>query len=138
MKTSSPEDGQATIFVIGMALVALAVTAFSIEGTRAFLMRRTLQNAADGAALAGASELDRETYYSTGGSEALIDPVRGEAAVVSWLDRRGLDVQADLEMTPTRVSVELRTDLPTSFLNVIGIDSVPVAAEAEAEPLVAP
>ena len=130
------DSGQATIFVVGMALVAFAVVAFTIDGTRAFLMRRTLQNAADAAAIAGASELDESSYYSTGGNRVLIDPVRGRAAATSWLSNRGLDAAAGVDATAARVHVVLRTRVATPFLNLIGIRGVPVAAEGTAEPLV--
>ena len=130
------ESGQTTVFVIGMALVAFAVVAFTIDGTRAFLMRRTLQNAADAAAVAGASQLDQDSYYSSGGDRVLIDPQRGRAAAASWLSRRGLDVATAVDASPARVHVVLRTRLNTPFLNLIGIGSVPVAAEGTAEPLV--
>ncbi len=136
MMPCQDDRGQATVFVIGMTFVALAVTAFAVEGTRAFLMRRTLQNAADGAALAGASQLDRDTYYSSGGTVASIDPVRGRIAVTAWLERRGLDVDAGMRVAPEQVWVDLRTDMPTSLLGIIGINSVPVSADATAEPAV--
>ena len=129
------ESGQVTVFVIGMSLVAFAVVAFTIDGTRAFLMRRTLQNAADAAAIAGASQLDQSSYYSSGGNRVLIDPARGRAAATSWLSARGLDASAGVDATSSRVHVVLRTRVATPFLNLIGIGSVPVAAEGTAEPL---
>ncbi len=136
MTPNRKDDGQATVFVIGMALVALGVVAFSIEGTRAFLMRRTLQNAADAAAIAGASQLDREAYYSSGGGNTTLSPAHAEAAAAESLDLRGLDARAVVNASPEQVSVVLRTDLPTPFLRLVGIDHVGVATEAVAEPFV--
>ena len=136
MRRKPNQTGQATVFVLGMALVALGVTAFAIEGTRAFLMRRTLQNAADAAAVAGASQLDRSSYYASGGRETLVDVTLAETTAASWLERRGLDVDAAVEATPEEVRIVLRTDLPTPFLRLVGIDSVPVSGSATAEPLV--
>lgn len=136
MTPNRKDDGQATVFVIGMALVALGVVAFSIEGTRAFLMRRTLQNAADAAAIAGASQLDRDAYYSSGGGNTTLSPAQAEAAAAESLDLRGLDARAVVNASPEQVSVVLRTDLPTPFLRLVGIDHVGVAAEAVAEPYV--
>lgn len=135
MRDLHTDDGQATLFVLGMALVALAVTFFAIEGTRSFLMRRTLQNAADAAAIAGASQLDESAYYSSGGMRATLDPGEAEAAGIESLAARGLDVDTRIEATQDEVAVRLRTDLATPFLRFIGIHSVPVSADARAEPV---
>ena len=136
---NKPDDsGQMTIFVVGLALVAMAVTAFAIEGTRAFLMRRTLQNAADAAAVAGASQLDERAYYSSGGDVVAIAPAEADSAVSSSLAGRGLDATTVVDSSPSRVRVALRASLPTPFLALIGIDSVPVAAEATSEPVAGP
>lgn len=135
MRQPSSETGQATVFVVGMALVALAVTAFAIDGTRAFLMRRTLQNAADAAAVAGASQLDRDSYYSSGGVRTLLDPSNAEETAASWLDKRALDADAVVTATPGEVKVLLTTELPTRFLRLLGIGSVRVSGDAVAEPI---
>lgn len=132
------EHGQATVFVIGMALVAFAVVAFVVDGTRAFLLRRTLQGAADAAALAGASQLDERAYYSSGGARVMIEPGAGRSAASELLTRRALGARAAISATPEGVTVVLRSEMPTAFLQVIGIGDVPVAAEAVAEPLPAP
>lgn len=134
--TRTDDSGQTTIFVVGLALVALGVTAFAIEGTRAFLMRRTLQNAADAAAIAGASQLDERAYYSSGGDVVTIAPDDADSAASSSLAARGLDATALVDTSPSRVRVNLRTDLSTPFLALIGIDRVPVSAEATSEPVV--
>ena len=136
MRRRQDDLGQATIFVVGMALVALAVVAFTIEGTRAFLMRRTLQNMADAAAAAGASQLDEAAYYASGGDVTAIEPARAEQAAAESLAMRGLDVQAEVQAGTDEVEVVLRTDLPTPFLRLIGIGRVTVGAEALAQPLV--
>ena len=129
------QSGQITVFVIGMALLGFSVVAFAIDGTRAFLLRRTLQNAADAAAVAGASQLDEAAYYSSGGDRVTIDPGAGRSVAAAFVERRGLEVEASVEATSAAVTVVLRSQLDTPFLQLIGIDQVPVAAEAVAEPL---
>jgi uncharacterized membrane protein len=55
------EHGQTTVLVVGLALVVFAVTGLAVDGTRAFLLRRTLQNVADASAVAAAGEISRAT-----------------------------------------------------------------------------
>ncbi|MDQ4096129.1 MAG: pilus assembly protein TadG-related protein [Actinomycetota bacterium] len=121
-----------------MSLVALAVTFFMVEATRAFLMRRTLQKAADAAAVTGASQLDEEAYYVSGGTVTVLNPGTAETAASRSIAQRGLDVIATVDASTTRVRVRLRTDLTTQFLRFVGIDAVPVDAEAAAEPIEGP
>jgi len=128
------QSGQVSVFVIGAALICFAVAGIAVDGTRAFLYRRTLQNAADAAALAGASEIDRRAYYSTR-NEIELHNSGARAAALQWLARRGLPVDADVSATPAVVRVGLRGRLRTTFLGLIGISDLPVAAASAAEPL---
>jgi uncharacterized membrane protein len=123
-----------SVFVIGVALICFAIAGVAVDGTRAFLYRRTLQNAADAAALAGASEVDKGAYYS-GREEVVLDDASARNAAVQWLARRGLPVDADVSATPAVVRVGLRGRLGTTFLGLVGISDLPVAAESVAEPL---
>lgn len=127
------DSGQVTVFVLGMALVCFAVAGVAADGTRAFLYRRTLQNAADAGALAGASEIDRAAYYEAGG--VVIDPAAARRTAVAFLGARGLDADAVVEVRPDEVRVVLRGTIPSTFLRLVLIDELPVAAEARAAPL---
>jgi hypothetical protein len=117
-----------------MAMVAVAVVGVAVDGTRAFLARRTLQNAADSAALAGAGELDEARLYGSGGRVVVLDPVSARRLAVEWLARRGLRVEAEIVADRSRVVVALRDEVATSFLGILGVGSIPVAAQADAEP----
>jgi Flp pilus assembly protein TadG len=128
------QRGQVTVMALGLALVAFAVAGLATDGTRAFLLRRTLQNAADSAALAGASELDTDVYYSSGGRETVLDPSRARSVALEWLGRRGLSARSAIAATPTEVSVSLRDEVRTAFLALVGIDRIPVAVSALARP----
>jgi uncharacterized membrane protein len=132
------EAGQVAVLVVGLALVAFAVAGVAVDGTRAWLLRRTLQNAADAAALAGAGELDQEAYYTSGGVRVALDPEAARSKAAAWLAGRGLDVMADIDADAFGVRVVVRGRLPTTFLGLVGIGRVPVAAEATAEPVGAP
>jgi uncharacterized membrane protein len=129
------QSGQVSIFVLGIALISFAVAGVAIDGTRAFLYRRTLQNAADAAALAGASEINASAYYSRRSTAVTLEAHRARTAALEWLARRGLDVRASVTAQATLVSVGLRGRLGTTFLGLVGVESLPVAADATAEPV---
>ena len=134
MKARS-ESGQVTVLVLGMALVAFAVGGLAVDGTRAFLLRRTLQHAADGASLAAASELDTTSYYASGGNRIELDLAPARRTAERWLGLRGIDASVAIEVSPDAVNVVLRSEMPTSFLGLVGVDRVPVAASARSEPV---
>lgn len=121
--------------VVGLALVAFAVAGLAVDGTRAFLARRSLQNAADASALAAASELDASAYYSSSGRAVVLDPEAAREVALAWLARRGIEGHRSITADPNGVSVVLRDAVETSFLAIVGISSLPVAAEATARPL---
>lgn len=127
------ERGQTTVLVLGMALLAFAVAGLAVDGTRAWLYRRTLQNAADAAALAGAGELDRGAYYSSG--DVLLDEGASERAALRWLSSRVIGARAAVESSTERVTVEMRGAIQTTFLSLAGIDYIDVAVRADAAPI---
>ena len=128
------ERGQVLILVLGMALVVFAVTGLAVDGTRAFLLRRTLQNAADASALAAANEIDVEGIYSGAEGKLRLSPERARSVAEQWLNARGLVARSEVQAGPDSVMVTLRADLRTTFLSLVGVTAVPVAAQAVAEP----
>jgi Flp pilus assembly protein TadG len=129
------ERGQVTILVLGLALVVFAIAGLAVDGTRAFLTRRSLQNGADAAALAGAAELDVKTYYASGGRTVVLDEAAARRTAAGWLGRRGLPGRVEITTEPGRIGVVVRSQTPTSFLGLVGVRAIPVAAEAHAAPL---
>lgn len=132
------EHGQVSVLLIGLTLVALAVAGIAVDGTRAFLLRRTLQNAADAAALAGAAEVNRSSYYQSGGKSAELDMDAARHTAAAWLARRGVDARSAIAIDPAGVRVILRSDARTTLLRVVGIGAIPVGVEAWAEPFPSP
>jgi uncharacterized membrane protein len=118
-----------------MALLAFAVAGVAVDGTRAWLYRRTLQNAADAAALAGASELDRAAYYGSGGDRVVLDAGAGERTASAWLARRAVAARAAIDSTTERVTVEMSGVVPTTFLSLVGIEGIDVGVRADAAPV---
>lgn len=129
------EDGQITIFVLGMTIVAIAVTALAVDGTRAFLMRRSLQSSADAAALAAAAEIDVTSYHSSGGGTVRLDARRAGAVATRWLAMRGIDLRSRVSVEPDGVEVAVSHPLRTSFLRFVGIHRLMISTVARAEPV---
>jgi uncharacterized membrane protein len=129
------ERGQVTVLVLGMALLCFAVAGVAVDGTRAFLFRRTLQNAADSAALAGAAELDRRVYYGSGGRSITLDPSLAERLATAYFGDRALDARVVVDSGAGGVAVVARGEVTTTWLGLVGIEALPVAVEARAAPL---
>ena len=129
----SGERGQATVLVLGMTMVVFGIVGISVDGTRAFIHRRTLQSAADAAALAGAGELDASRYYASRGRAVTLDPASAEGTAYRYLRLRGLEARSRVEVVGDRVVVTLRSAIPTLFLRVVGVGKLPVAAEAASQ-----
>lgn len=128
------QRGQVAVLILGLALVVFAISGLAIDGTRAFLFRRTLQSSADAASLAAASELDESAFYISGGRKRILDEEDAERAAGRWLSLRGLGARSEIHVEGERVVVVLRDEVPTSFLALVGIDRIPVAVVAAAEP----
>lgn len=137
-RATAPQGGQLSILVLGLAMLLFAVAGVAVDGTRAFLLRRTLQNAADGSALAGAGEVDVDAYFRTEGNEVVLDPVAARRTALEWLGHRGLDARAAVASDMGGVRVLLKGSIDTSFLAVLGMQKIEVAAEATAEPVDGP
>jgi Flp pilus assembly protein TadG len=135
MKALRSQSGQATVLVLGLAIVVFAVAGLAVDGTRAFIARLTLQNTADAAALAGAGELDLSGFYSSGGSELQLDAPGARALAYRYLDARGFAGEAVVDVDEASVTVVLRDEVATSLLGLVGVDALPVAAEARADPV---
>jgi hypothetical protein len=128
------DNGSTSVLVLGLALVVFAISGLAVDGTRAFIYRRSLQNSADGAVLAASSEIDTQAYYATGGRSTRIS---GAASPVAseYLRTRGLNAHARLEVTRQRVTLHLRGMVPTTFLGLVGIEELPVEVSATARPI---
>ncbi|MDQ3940661.1 MAG: pilus assembly protein TadG-related protein [Actinomycetota bacterium] len=129
------ERGSLSVFVFGVALVTFAVAGIAVDGTRAFLYRRTLQNHADAVALAAASELDKNAYYSSGGRDVRLDGPPANAIASRFISLRGLPARAAVAVSEDTVTVTVRGAVTTTFLGLVGVDEIPVAVSARAAPV---
>ena len=129
------EQGQVTVFALGVCLVSIAVAGLAIDGARLWVHKRTLQATADAAAASGANALDVGSLYASGGIRPRLDPHLARTRAASVISQRGLAGEAGIETRAHAVRVSLRSQIDTSFLSLVGITRIPVTAEAAAEPL---
>lgn len=123
------------MLVLGMVLVCFAVAGLAVDVTRAALLRRTLQSAADAAVEVGASQIDAAHYYAAGGrSHALDADAARAAAAVALASRREVET-VRLGATRRGVTVVVGGRTRTAFLRLIGIGHLRVTAEAAGEPV---
>ena len=124
-----------TILALGLALAMFSVAGLAVDGTRAFLARRALQNSADAAALAGAGSLDVRSVYTRGAGDVDLDPAAARHEALAWLEQRGLEATPEIVAGRDEIVVSLRAEVATSWLGLVGIDRIPVAVRAAAQPL---
>ena len=132
---SQDQRGQTTILVVGLAIVVLAVTGLAVDGTRAFLFRRTLQSIADASVVAAAGEISPTAYYSSGGRKLLLDPQHADQTARRWLAQRSIPLTVTVRTDNNEVSVTARGALRPTLLSLVGIDRIPVQVEASARPI---
>ena len=132
-RLTKDEDGQAMILVAILMVGLIAVVGLVTDGGMVFSQRRDLQNVADAAALAGASQIDQGAYRASAGETVSLDQAAAYDAAVGYLeDEGGLDYA--VAVTPGRVDVSVSRQATTGFLRVLGIDDVEISASATAEP----
>ena len=126
------ESGQVMVLTIGMMLVVLAVGGLAIDGTRALLLRRSLQHSVDGASTAAAAEINKSAYYKSGGTIVVLRPERARRVASLVLSRRGLQAIRYVDADEHSVSVRMVTEMETALLKIVGISRITVGAEARA------
>ena len=150
--TRRDERGQATVMIVGLAVVLLMTIAVVVDASAAFLQRQGLDTVADGAALAGADAGSRnlEVLYGqgVGSADRLVQAeALARAAVVDHLRRTGahatypgLTVEVRFDAGDDAVVVHLRAplDLPLTLPGSPGTTVVGAVGSAVVEVAPAP
>ncbi len=121
VRLRSSELGQVLPFVAVLLVVLLGMLALVLDGGNLYLHRRSMQNAADAGALAGARILCLD------GTAA-----EARAAAQQYTVQRNSADTAAIGVDGWTVEVVARKDVAMTFARVMGINEVPVAAEAAA------
>ena len=136
-RTQGPrESGTVTLWLLGVCMLLFALGGISVDLWRGFSARRSLSNAADAAALAGASAIDEDAYRERGVVQ--LDPAVAESRARAHMTRqvdagalRDVAVHADRDA----VTVVVRGEIGFTLLAVLdpGGD-LPVRVTATATP----
>jgi uncharacterized repeat protein (TIGR01451 family) len=117
------EKGQVAIIVGLLAVVLFGAVALVVDTGAAYETRRSLQNGADAAALAGVMEL------AEGRGNQAADAVARQYVVdnLSAVDKTDINFPTDRQ-----VMIRVEKARPTFFARIFGVESIPVAARATA------
>lgn len=126
-------EGQALLWAAIMLPFFLALLGLAIDGTMVFAARRGCQAVADGAARAGAMELDVAAYRQSDGEAALLDPALAGRAAADYLGLRGWS-DAAVTAGPRGVTVVAGQTVPLGLMRLFGRGSVRVTAIGRAVP----
>jgi hypothetical protein len=129
-RRESDERGISVPIVAGSLVALLAFTALAVDLGWFYVTDQRTQRAADAAALAGVIELPDDTTAAV----ITAKEVATTNGFADELDLAGLFPQVTPSVvSDTRLEVEVRTEVPTFFLGVIGFDSMEIASTATAE-----
>jgi Putative Flp pilus-assembly TadE/G-like len=119
------------VFLVGLVVLVLMVLALGWDTSNWFLGHRALGNLADGAAVAGAGELDVGRFYASEGQEVAVLARRAEATVREFVAASAGDSGMErVEVTSVvvargpsgpRVVVALSADTPVGLLGLLGV-----------------
>ena len=125
--------GQVILWVAVMLPLFLSVIGLAVDGGLVFSARRELQNVADSAARAGAMQVDQQAYRDSSGRTVVLDAVAARQIAAEYVASQETGLTATISVEPQRVVVQVSREAPTSFLRLVGIDTVRITATAPAE-----
>ena len=133
------EDGQLLLLVLAYAVIAGLLVTVVVNVSKAYLFRRALLSAADGAALAAANEPDLERVYRDPGENLPLSQRKTRAAVRQYvedalLEERLTDFEvAGVTTDGVTVVVTFRGTVQMPFANLLtGSDGYEITATASA------
>lgn len=112
----------------------LSIVGLTLDSGLMFKERRDMQVLADGAARAGAMQIDQTAYRASSGSTVTLDPSAARAAAETYLSGQPADLRAKVDANAQQVIVQLQRNVPTAFLRIVRIDSANIGATAVALP----
>jgi hypothetical protein len=135
------DQGQVSVLIVGFAVILILAVGVVVDSSAAYLQRQSLDNLADGAALAGADEVRGDSLYAGGLDDRVpIDPAIARRAVHSYLlcidayaDHPGLRYEVSVRDRSVVVRVEASLDLP---ITVGAITATTVGATGSAAVIV--
>lgn len=129
------EKGYVLVMVALMGACLMGVAALALDAGRGYLARMELQDAVDAAALAGAAELPGDPAAAVEVAREYaarhgLDPAAVQVEVMTASEARGQAPEPGEPLSVVRVSATV--DPGTTFARIWSVESMPVAARAEA------
>lgn len=129
------ERGSITIWLLGLAVVLLFVGGLSLDLWRAFSARQLLANAADAAAIAGATGIDTARFRASG--QIVLDPALAGQRVQDSLAHQGRVPLAappaiEVDPDPPQVAVVLTGQVRLTLLHVLLPNQPPLTIRVRA------
>jgi Flp pilus assembly protein TadG len=140
LRLAADETGQVILLALVAMVVLIAMVGFAVDVGRAYLVQRQLQAGVDAAALAGAQHLPEPApttdaameYGPSPGEKNALTSVDNAETTVTMRCVRGAPGCSSVFDTYNAVRVSAKSNVPTVFARVIGIDKLTVTASATA------
>ena len=94
----SGQPGQVMVWVAVMLPLFLSVVGLAVDAGSVFAGRRELQNTADGAARAGAGQIDVNAYRQSSDGALVLDGARARQAAADYLANEPNNVNRDFHV----------------------------------------
>jgi VCBS repeat-containing protein len=130
-----PNDrGSITLWTLGLTLCLLVIAGLSTDLWRAFGVRQRLAQAADAAAIAGATALDEPALRTQGTYQ--LDPHAAEQRALQHLaaESDAALVTAAAAATPNRVTIRVQGKVHFTLLRILTDDPLDITVTASAAP----
>jgi len=126
------QSGQLVVWTAVMLPLFLSVIGLAADGGIAFGARRELQNVADSAARAGAMQVDQRVYRESSGATVVLDQAVAREVAAQYVSSQRAALVATIAAERQQVVVQVGRDMPTSFLRLVGINTMRITATARA------
>ncbi len=123
------QPAQAVVWLAVMLPFLLSIVGVALDGALLLSARRDLQDVADAAARAGAAQIDLDQLRAD--SSVVLRPDAARQAAYAYAVYQGV-VPDQISADASRVVVRVRRDVPTSFLRIVHVFSMPVEARSAA------
>lgn len=127
------DRGSVAAYLVVMAVALFALAGLVLDGGAALTAHGRAADVAAQAARAGADALDGTSLRSPTPAGLTANPAAARAAAQAVLS--AADVQGEVTVTGSRVTVSAHAAKPTAILGIVGIDEVGGSATATAIPL---
>ena len=129
--------GQSLPLIALLLPLLLSAVGLALDGGAVFAARRELQSVADSAARAGAVEVSIDHFRTSGGAVLLL-PSPAATAAEDWIldynlarpPEERVDLDGPVQVAQDQIVVRVTRRAKTAFIRLVGIETVPIRAEA--------